>query len=162
MCTIITVSQLTMSKVPCSVQNLNVGFSPRVVSNHLTSSVVVQRSTPTMSTEELTLIQIRHQDISTKNKTVTLLANILHFVLWRNHTKLQKCFFYCKGWCHRELYALRFLLSAIKLHQSDFPGNSSKQKTVWMWMLQSLQRFSTVRQSEFLCLLIILKFYKFW
>lgn len=58
-----------------------------LVSNDLTSSVVVQGSTSTTSTEELKLIQIRHQDISTKNKTVTLLANILqrlteqHFVL---------------------------------------------------------------------------------
>lgn len=40
----------------------------------------------------------RHQDISTKNKSVTLLTNILqrlteqHFVLQQNPTKLQKVF----------------------------------------------------------------------
>lgn len=87
MCTIITVSQLTMSGGQSSVRNLKV----LVLCSSMTS------------TEELKLIQIRHRDVSTKNKTVTLLANVLQrlterrVVLRANVTKLQKCVCYCKG-----------------------------------------------------------------
>lgn len=123
MCTIIPVSQLTMSEVWSSVQHLQVlSFCPDVVSNDLTSCVVVQRFTPTTSTEEQELIQIRHRDISTKNKTVTLLANILqrlteqHVVLCstKRYKTTKQGWFYCKGWClgrplHRFLRYLRLL-----------------------------------------------------
>lgn len=123
MCTIIPVSQLTMSEVWSSVQHLQVlSFCPDVVSNDLTSCVVVQRFATTTSTEELELIQIRHRDISTKNKTVTLLANILqrlteqHVVLCstKRYKTTKQGWFYCKGWClgrplHRFLRYLRLL-----------------------------------------------------
>ena len=72
-----------------------------MLSNDLTSCVRVT------STEELELIQIRHRDIGTKNKTVTLLANILqrlteqHVVLCstKRYKTTKQGWFYCKGWC---------------------------------------------------------------
>ena len=55
-------------------------------------------------THELKPIQIRHRDDSTKNKTVTLLANVLQrpgkqtFCSLTKHYKTRKGFLYCKGW----------------------------------------------------------------
>lgn len=131
-----------MSEASCSVQHLEVTFCPRVVSNVRTSSVVVQGSTSTtMSTEELKLIQIRHQDISTKNKTVTLLANILqrlteqHVVLWRNVTKLQNCFFfYCKGWCLKRRF--HSAMSQKVTFQLTLNAPESRNKVSWHLILQ--------------------------
>lgn len=96
-------------------------------SNYVTSSVAVQGSTSTTSTEELKPIQIRHQDISTKNKTVTLLANVLQRLTEQtfcSRTKRYKNYksvsFVLKGDASE-------LLSAIKLHRNL----SDKQETVW-------------------------------
>lgn len=147
--TIITASQLTMSEVSCSVQLLKTCFFFFFFSMRRVKLwyflCLWQGSTSTTSTEELKPIQIRHQDISTKNKTVTLLANVLQRLteqtfcfFWQNVTKNYKSVcFVVKGDASGDF-------SAIKLH----PNLSDTQETEWMWcwMLYSHVRYHRTSQ----------------